>query len=284
MKKILYGILTFIILICMLFVFTGCDKGDTASSNTKKTTNTSKKVTNTSKSNTTNSVKSKESEGIEVSFEENAHKQMAKPKEGEQIAIIHVKNYGDIKLRFFPEVAPKAVENFVTHAKNGYYNGLTFHRVINEFMIQGGDPLGNGTGGESIWGKGFGTELDASVVPYRGALCMAMSSLPNSIGSQFFIEQAHYDENTAKQMSPGGYYADILGQFKNPTDLIEQYKKYGGSMHLFMQYTVFGQAYEGMEVVDNIAKNTKVEDSNGTVLKENQPIIESIEITTYTEK
>ena len=281
MKEILYGIFTFIILTCMLFVFTGCDKENTTSTNTKKTTNSSKSTTNSSKnttssskSNTTNSVNSKESEEEKVNFEENAQKQMAKPKEGEQIAIIHVKNYGDIKLRFFPEVAPKAVENFVTHAKNGYSNGLTFHRVINEFMIQGGDPLGNGTGGESIWGQGFGTELDTSLVPYRGALCMAMSSLPNSIGSQFFIEQAHYDEDLAKQMSAYGY----------PAGLIEQYKKYGGSLHLFNQYTVFGQAYEGMEVVDNIAKNTKVEDSNGTVLKENQPIIESIEITTYTEK
>ena len=77
------------------------------------------------------------------------------PKKGETIAIIKVKDYGEIKLKFFKDEAPKAVENFLTHAKNGYYNGQIFHRVINEFMIQGGDPTGTGTGGESIWKEPF---------------------------------------------------------------------------------------------------------------------------------
>ena len=77
------------------------------------------------------------------------------PKKGETIAIIKVKDYGEIKLKFFKDEAPKAVENFLTHAKNGYYNGQIFHRVINEFMIQGGDPTGTGTGGESIWKEAF---------------------------------------------------------------------------------------------------------------------------------
>ena len=82
----------------------------------------------------------------DIDFAANAEKQFAMPEKGEQIAIFHVRDFGDIKVKFFPEVAPKAVENFVTHAKEGYYNGTTFHRIMKEFMIQGGDPLGNGTG------------------------------------------------------------------------------------------------------------------------------------------
>ena len=175
------------VLILMLIVLTGCTNEKTNTTSAKNATNTSKvtNTTNTSKkTNTTN----QESEVDKVDFETNAEKQMAMPEEGETIAIIHIKNHGDVKVKFFPDVAPKAVENFVTHAKNGYYNNLTFHRIIDEFMIQGGDPKGNGTGGESIWGNGFGTELDYSLVPYRGALCMAMSSFPYSIGRQFFLE------------------------------------------------------------------------------------------------
>ena len=80
---------------------------------------------------------------------------LEKPKKGETIAIINVKNFGEIKLKFYKDEAPKAVENFLTHAKNGYYNGQIFHRVINDFMIQGGDPTGTGTGGESIWKEAF---------------------------------------------------------------------------------------------------------------------------------
>ena len=80
---------------------------------------------------------------------------LEQPKKGETIAIITVKDFGDIKLKFYKEEAPKAVENFLTHAKEGYYNGQIFHRVINEFMIQGGDPTGTGTGGESIWKTPF---------------------------------------------------------------------------------------------------------------------------------
>ena len=109
-----------------------------------------------------------------INYEEAAEKQMAKPEKGETIAVMHVKNFGDITFKFFEDKAPKAVENFLTHAKEGYYNGVKFHRVIEEFMIQGGDPKGDGTGGESIWGTGFEEEFDDSLVPYRGALYMAI--------------------------------------------------------------------------------------------------------------
>ena len=97
-------------------------------------------------------------------------------------------NYGTIKIRLFPKVAPKAVENFKTHVENGYYDGLTFHRVIEGFMIQGGDPIGNGTGGESIWGKPFEDEFDINYHNFRGTLSMANAG-PNTNGSQFFIVQ-----------------------------------------------------------------------------------------------
>lgn len=95
---------------------------------------------------------------------------------------------GAIKIRLFPEQAPKAVENFLTHAKDGYYDGLKFHRVINDFMIQGGDPLGNGTGGESIFGAPFEDEFSDYLHNFRGALSMANSG-PGTNGSQFFIVQ-----------------------------------------------------------------------------------------------
>ena len=84
--------------------------------------------------------------------------QLSAPQKGDTLAVMHT-NMGDIKIKLFPEKAPKTVENFVTHSKNGYYNGLKFHRVINDFMIQGGDPRGNGTGGESIWGGSFPMNL-----------------------------------------------------------------------------------------------------------------------------
>lgn len=175
--------------------------------------------------------------------------QLAMPQAGDQVATISVAGYGDIKLRFFPEAAPKAVENFITHAKEGYYDGLTFHRVIRDFMIQGGDPEGNGTGGESIWGEGFGTEISKDLRHYRGALCMAMSQQPNSLGSQFYIVQAG-----AKNMSEV-YLQQMEAQTGvSMTDSVkERYLKNGGTPWLDDSYTVFGQVYEGMEVVDAIA-------------------------------
>ena len=97
---------------------------------------------------------------------------------------------GTVKIRLFPQEAPRTVENFVTHAKDGYYDGLDFHRVINDFMIQGGDPKGDGTGGESIWGGGFEDEFSDVLHNFRGALSMAHSEMPSSNGSQFFIVQS----------------------------------------------------------------------------------------------
>lgn len=252
-----------LILAVMLVVLTGC--ANKKEENTTNTNNTSE-VNKVSENNT-----SSERVVDTVDYKAAAEKQMSMPEDGETVAIIHIKNFGDVKVKFFNEVAPKAVENFITHAKEGYYNGVIFHRVINEFMIQGGDPEGTGYGGESIWGDGFGTELDYELVPYRGSLCMAMSSLPNSIGSQFFITQAHYDESQANYLKQGGY----------PEKLIEEYKTQGGYLSLYLQYTVFGQVYEGMDVVDKIAsvETSKEEATKDRPLED--VVIESIEVTEY---
>ncbi|NLP46408.1 MAG: peptidylprolyl isomerase, partial [Epulopiscium sp.] len=119
--------------------------------------------------------------------------------QGEDIAIITT-NYGTITVRFFPDAAPKAVENFITHVNNGYYDGITFHRVIQDFMIQGGDPEGTGMGGESIWKEPFEDEFDVNYRNFRGAISMANSG-PNTNGSQFFIVQgAEVPEDIIKEM------------------------------------------------------------------------------------
>ena len=128
--------------------------------------------------------------------------QQEMPKAGDTVAVMHT-TMGDICIRFFPEAAPKAVENFTTHAKNGYYNGLTFHRVMENFMIQGGDPKGTGAGGENIWGtEGFEDEFDKKLMNIRGSLAMANSG-PATNGSQFFINQAKPKEaqRAARELS-----------------------------------------------------------------------------------
>lgn len=146
---------------------------------------------------------------------------------------------GSIKIKLFPEEAPKTVENFMTHAKDGYYDGLIFHRVIDNFMIQGGDPDGMGTGGESIWGESFEDEFSNKLYNLRGALSMANSG-PNTNGSQFFIVQNSND------------MADGLLTEDYPEKIIDAYKD-GGTPHLDGMHTVFGQVIDGMDVVDNIA-------------------------------
>ena len=191
--------------------------------------------------------------------------------EGEEIAVITVKGYGEIKVRFFPDEAPKAVENFTTHAKEGYYDGLTFHRVIADFMIQGGDPKGDGTGGESIWGEGFGPEPSDKLYHFPGALCMAQSSMPNSIGSQFYIVQG--DDVTEEYLDQIEVYYD-----KTYPDIVkEKYLELGGVPHLDGDYTVFGQVFEGMDVVEKIADCETDEND----LPKQAVTIEKIEVVEY---
>ncbi|HFU4377358.1 TPA: peptidylprolyl isomerase [Streptococcus suis] len=176
---------------------------------------------------------------------------------------------GDITIKLFPEQAPLTVENFLTHAKNGYYNGTIFHRVIKDFMIQGGDPLGNGTGGESIWagkgttidaGYGFKDEISAFLYNIRGSLSMANAGAGTN-GSQFFINQNTTDMSS--QFSTSSYPGKIIEAYKN-----------GGNPNLDGKHTVFGQVIEGMDIVDKIASvETDSSDKPKTDVK-----IEAIEI------
>ncbi|KYD07494.1 peptidylprolyl isomerase [Heyndrickxia sporothermodurans] len=153
-------------------------------------------------------------------------------------------NMGNIKIKLFPELAPKTVENFVKHSQDGYYEGVTFHRIINGFMIQGGDPQGNGTGGESIYGAPFEDEFSQQLFNFRGALSMANAG-PNTNGSQFFIVQSvAVDPRMKGQMERAGY----------PEEVINAYMENGGTPHLDFRHTVFGHVIEGMDVVDKIAE------------------------------
>lgn len=209
------------------------------------------------------------------------------PEDGEEVAVFHT-NMGDIYIRLFPEGAPKTVENFKTHIKNGYYDGLIFHRVIKDFMIQGGDPKGNGTGGESIWGEPFEDEFCDKLINIRGSLAMANSGVDTN-GSQFFINQASgnikredYDYELTKKNLESYYdqYVQYYGeqftaQYPNVKEFIDAnlapnskfvpdavwdvYEDLGGNIHLDGAWratgghTVFGQVYEGMDIVDAIA-------------------------------
>ncbi|CAM3035148.1 peptidylprolyl isomerase [Lactiplantibacillus plajomi] len=151
-------------------------------------------------------------------------------------------NAGDIFVQLFPEQAPKSVENFVSLAKKGYYDGIIFHRVIPDFMIQGGDPTGTGMGGESIWGQPFEDEFSQEVFNLRGALSMANAG-PNTNGSQFFIVQKpQLDAGMADQMKQAGYPDEIIAAYGN-----------GGTPWLDFRHTVFGAVSQGMDVVDKIA-------------------------------
>lgn len=166
---------------------------------------------------------------------------------GEEVAVIST-NHGRIVVRLFSEIAPKAVENFITHAENKYYDGVTFHRVINEFMIQGGDPQGTGAGGESIWGVPFEDEFDINYRNFRGALSMANAG-PGTNGSQFFIVQnSKVDDNMIQQMEAAGADRGF------PEEVVNAYNELGGTPWLDYRHTVFGQVCEGMDVVDKISK------------------------------
>lgn len=187
-------------------------------------------------------------------------------KSGDTVAVMHT-NMGDITIKLFPKQAPKAVENFTVHAKDNYYNGLIFHRVIRDFMIQGGDPTGTGMGGESIWGSAFEDEFTPELHNLRGALSMANAG-PGTNGSQFFIVQA-------SEVSP-----DMIAQMRSladsgfPNNITAAYAEMGGTPWLDFRHTVFGQVMKGMEVVDNIAS---VKTGNGDKPIDDV-IIESIDI------
>ena len=156
---------------------------------------------------------------------------------------ITVKDYGIIDVELDGDTAPISVANFLDLAEEGFYDGLTFHRIISGFMIQGGDPLGTGMGGSDreIKGEFAMNGVENPLSHTRGAISMARSQRPDSASSQFFI--VHED-----------------------------------SQYLDGQYACFGYVTEGMEVVDAICEVVPVEDGNGTVAPENQPVIESVAV------
>lgn len=162
---------------------------------------------------------------------------------GTHHAEIKVKDYGTIKVELDGDTAPITVANFLKLAGEGFYDGLTFHRIIDGFMIQGGDPKGNGTGGsdETIKGEFSANGVKNDISHVRGTISMARSQAMDSASSQFFIVQSD-------------------------------------STYLDGQYAGFGTVTEGMEIVDQICGAVPVQDSNGTVLAENQPVIESITV------
>lgn len=152
-------------------------------------------------------------------------------------------NKGDISIALFGDLVPKTVENFVELAKKGYYDGVIFHRVIEDFMIQGGDPTGTGMGGESIYGERFEDEFVDNLFHFKGALSMANAG-PNTNGSQFFIVTAgQVPTRMLAQMQDLPQYAE---------DAIEAYATMGGTPWLDQRHTVFGQVTEGMEIVQAI--------------------------------
>jgi len=243
-------------------------------------------------------------EGIPTVELSGDYPQLTDTAENEVIAVMKTSK-GDITLRLFPDKAPKAVENFVTHAENGYYDGLTFHRVIKDFMIQGGDPNGDGTGGESIYGESFDDEITDKMRSFRGSLCMANSG-PNTNGSQFYIVQNNGIDENYKALfeifldNQDKYMKDLDENTKSlilsvltkhdaylsddseakvsdiyPKEVVYEYMRNGGCPFLDFGYTIFGQVKSGMEVVDAIAA-VKTNSSDDKPLED--IVIDSIEI------
>lgn len=193
--------------------------------------------------NTTNVENNVNSQKTENSEKNNESGEIDMYKTGKHHAEMIVKDYGTVKMELYADIAPITVANFAKLVNEGFYNGLTFHRIMSGFMIQGGDPLGNGTGGsdEEIKGEFALNGVENSISHTRGTISMARASAYNSASSQFFI--MHQD------------YTGLDGA-----------------------YAAFGKVTEGMEVVDKICENVIPVDNNGTVLKNEQPVIESIKM------
>ncbi len=171
---------------------------------------------------------------------------------------------GDISLQLFPDQAPKTVKNFVELAKQGYYNDVTFHRVIPDFMIQTGDPTATGAGGESIYGHPFADEFSPELFNLKGAVSMANAG-PNTNGSQFFIvTNRNLSTNLPGQMEAAGYPAEVIEAYQN-----------GGTPWLDFHHTVFGQVVSGLDVAIKISQVKR----NFEDRPEEDVLIKAIEIT-----
>lgn len=222
--------------------------------------------------------------------------QLDMPQEGEEIAVVTMASGEVFKLRFFPGEAPKAVYNFKLHALQGYYDGLTFNRIIKNFMIQGGDPKGDGTGGESVWGGDFEDEFHENLVNIDGAVSMANSGA-NTNGSQFFINatggvkpqwDSYRQGYEMYEKDPDAFtsaYGRWIKMDQVSDKMIELYNEHGGNPHLDGYYstigvghTVFAQVFEGME---NVLKLSEVETDPETDRPLSKVVIKSVEIVTY---
>ena len=194
------------------------------------------------------------------------------PKDGEDIVEIVIKDKGTVKIKLFPELLPKACENFTTLVSQGYYDGLTFHRIISDFMIQGGDPEGTGRGGRCIWGEKFDGGYSKYLYHVKGALAYANSGSTATDGSQFYIVVGtKTNKNDIAKSNPYFTYTDKA---------YEAYEEDGGTPWLDGGYTVFGQVFEGMDIVTDVCNNTEV-DANDMPVK--PVIIEKASIVKYEE-
>ena len=202
---------------------------------------------------------------VNLSKVESDELQFISPQSGDTVATIKTSK-GDIKVILYPKYAPLAVENFVTHAENGYYDGVVFHRVVEDFVIQSGDPTGTGNGGNSIWELPFSDEFSDRLHHYSGALSMANTGSDTN-RSQFFIVTS----------LPKNISDEIVGLMEEAgwrEGIVDAYKQAGGAPNLDYRYTVFGQVYEGLEVAFAI---------NGVKTDDNEKpkediVIETIEV------
>lgn len=303
MKSSILRIISVLLCFVLLFSFVGCGKKTENSNTVSSSTAVGENGSRSDKA---------------VGF------QLEKPADGEKIVVLET-TLGNIFIRLFPTEAPLAVENFIALVEKGYYDNLTFHRVINDFMIQGGDPTGTGSGGESCWGKDFEDEFNANLINLRGSLAMANSG-KNTNGSQFFINQAksciskETAEKNEKQFKDSyeqakTYYQSQYNQYvqyygasftamypdfdtyfnqiyycaplveKVPDAVWELYGEHGGNISLDGAWrnsgghTVFGQVFEGMDVVDKIAA-VKTDSENNKPVE--NVVITKAYTTTYT--
>lgn len=296
MRKLICLVLSLALCVC----FAGC------SDDTAQNGNDNNSGTSTTGSPTVNSA-------TMIACDEEYGFQLEQPKEGEQVALLHT-NYGDIYIRLFPDQAPKAVENFTKLIDQGYYDGLIFHRVIENFCVQGGDPTGTGSGGESIWGEAFEDQFCDKLMNLSYSVAMANSGVDTN-GSQFFInhsttktiDRSSYDYETMKANYVSyyqqycSYYSDFTTYYPTVDDFINDYvggispdsrlvpeevwKLYesnGGNISLDGAWratgghTVFGQVYAGKDIVDKIAA-VEVDDNDKPV---NDVVIETAELIT----
>lgn len=254
MKKIL----CLLIAIGLTFSITGCNKKET--SDTKPSNDTTKEDNSSNK----DSIE-KKPEILETLI------QFEPLKEGEDIAVFET-SMGKIKFRLFPQYAPKTVDNFTQLINKKYYNGIIFHRVINDFMIQSGDPTGTGFGGESAFGKAFEDEFTPKLHNFRGSLSMANAG-KNTNGSQFFVVQAKVVPtqliDAMKSASEENFSSSV----------IKKYSEIGGTPSLDYIHTVFGHVIEGMDVVDKIAVVETIEPK-----KKDKPVEDITIVKAYMEK